>query len=121
MFIFVKKIKTMHIKLVTKIQLDGNLCRKSARVLSGLERLDLLGQINEIIAADEREPLSEGFNLANKYQVQSAPFFIVEDDDGLTHLYTAYYRFMQDIFPIYISESDAIYEIMAQNPELDYI
>jgi hypothetical protein len=121
MFIFVKKIKAMHIKLVTKIKLDGNLCRKSARVLSGLERLDLLGQINEIIAADEREPLSEGFNLANKYQVQSAPFFIVEDDDGLTHLYTAYYRFMQDIFQISVSESDAISEIMAQNPELDYI
>jgi hypothetical protein len=110
----------MHIKLVTKIKLDGNLCRKSVRVLDELERLDLLARIDEIIPADERQTTSEGFTLVSKYQVQSAPFFIVEDD-GLIRLYTAYYQFMKDIFQISISEEDEISEIMAQNPELDYI
>ncbi|PAX46950.1 hypothetical protein [Brunnivagina elsteri] len=110
----------MYIKLVTKIKTDGNLCRKSARVLNELESLDLLHRIDEIISADERQATSEGFTLANKYQVQSAPFFIVEDD-GLIRLYTAYYQFMKDVFQVSISEEDEISEIIARNPELDYI
>lgn len=112
----------MNIKLVQKIKLDGNSCRKSARVLKNLKELNLLDAIDEIIAADERhESDSEGFNLARKYQVSSAPFFIVENDQGLTEIYTAYYRFMKDVFKISVSESDEISEIMAQNPDLDYI
>ncbi|MDJ0619431.1 MAG: hypothetical protein QNJ63_22250 [Calothrix sp. MO_192.B10] len=111
----------MHIKLVKKIKLDGNPCRKSARVLSEIEKLDLLDKIDEIIAADERQPSSEGFTLARKYQVAAAPFFIVENESGLTRVYTAYHRFMKDIFQISVSEEEEIFEIMAQNPELDYI
>ncbi|MEM6755429.1 MAG: hypothetical protein AAF630_20955 [Cyanobacteria bacterium P01_C01_bin.38] len=111
----------MNIKLVQKIKLDGNSCRKSARVLNELKELDLLDKIDEIIAADERQSNSEGFDLARKYQVSSAPFFIVENDEGVTKIYTAYYHFMKDIFKVVVSESDEISEIMAQNPELDYI
>lgn len=112
----------MHIKLVQKIKLDGNFCRKSARVLTNLKELNLLHKIDEIIAADERQQSdSEGFNLARKYQVSSAPFFIVENDQGATKIYTAYYRFMKDVFNISVSESEEISEMMAQNPELDYI
>ena len=112
----------MHIKLVQKIKLDGNSCRKSARVLKDLEELNLLDQIHEIIAADERQQSnSKGFELAKKHQVSSAPFFIVENDRGITKIYTAYYRFMKDIFNVVVSEEDEISEMMAQNPELDYI
>ncbi|MEB3218458.1 MAG: hypothetical protein VKN72_19795 [Nostocales cyanobacterium 94392] len=112
----------MHIKLVQKIKLDGNPCRKSVRVLKNLEELNLLDKIDEIIAADERHNYnSEGFNLVRKYQVASAPFFIVENDEGITKIYTAYYRFIKDIFKISVSEEDEISEMMAQNPDLDYI
>ncbi|WP_088240310.1 hypothetical protein [Calothrix rhizosoleniae] len=111
----------MHIKLVKKTKINGNSCRKSARVLNELEKLDLLDKIDEIIAADERQPSSEGFSLASKYQVSAAPFFIVENDEGFTQVYTAYHRFMKDIFQVSISEEEEISEIMAQNPELDYI
>jgi len=112
----------MHIKLVQKIKLDGNSCRKSARVLTNLKELNLLHKIDEIIAADERQQSdSEGFNLARKYQVSSAPFFIVENDQGAPKIYTAYYRFMKDVFDISVSESEEVSEMMAQNPELDYI
>ncbi|MEL6460426.1 MAG: hypothetical protein AAFY21_03120 [Cyanobacteria bacterium J06641_2] len=110
----------MNIKLVQKIKSDGNSCRKSARVLNELQELNLLDKIDEIIAADERQSNSEGFDLAKKYDVPSAPFFIVENE-GKTKIYTAYYRFMKDIFNVVVSESDEISEIMAQNPELDYI
>lgn len=112
----------MNIKLVQKIKLDGNPCRKSARVLKNLKELNLLEQIDEIIAADEREKSeSEGFNLARKHQISSAPFFIVESDEGSIQVHTTYYRFMKDVFHISVSEDDEISEIMAQNPELDYI
>ena len=112
----------MHIKLVQKIKLDGNSCRKSARVLNSLKELNLIDQIDEIIAADERnQSNSEGFSLASQYQVSSAPFFIVENDEGITRIYTAYYRFMKDVFQISVSEEEEISEMMAQNPDLDYI
>ncbi|BAY82668.1 hypothetical protein NIES267_21520 [Calothrix parasitica NIES-267] len=111
----------MNIKLVQKIKKDGNSCRKSAKVLKELKELNLLDKIDEIIAADERQSNSEGFDLARKHQVSSAPFFIVENDEGITKIYTAYYQFMKDVFNVVVSESDEISEIMAQNPELDYI
>jgi len=111
----------MHIKLIKKIKLDGNPCRKSAKVLNNLQQLDLIDKINEIIAADQRQPSSEGFTLASQYNVEAAPFFIVENESGFTRVYTAYHRFMKDIFQISVSESEEISEIMAQNPELDYI
>jgi hypothetical protein len=114
-------IKAMHIKLIKKIKLDGNPCKKSAKVLSELENLNLLDRIDEIITADERQPSSEGFILASKFQVKSAPFFIVEDDDSSIRLYTAYFQFIRDIFNISLPEKDTILEIMAQNPEVDYI
>ena len=110
----------MNIKLVQKIKKDGNSCRKSARVLKDLEELNLLDKIDEIIAADERKSNSEGLELAKKHHVSSAPFFIVEKE-GKTKVYTAYYRFMKDVFNIVVSEEDEISEMMAQNPELDYI
>ncbi|MDY6901143.1 MAG: hypothetical protein SWZ49_24135 [Cyanobacteriota bacterium] len=110
----------MNIKLVQKIKKDGNSCRKSAKVLKELEKLNLLDKIDEIIAADERQSSSEGFDLAKKHNVSSAPFFIVENE-GKTKIYTAYYRFMKDVFNIVVSEDDEISEMMAQNPELDYI
>jgi hypothetical protein len=111
----------MNIKLIQKIKIDGNSCHKSARVLNELKELNLLDTIDEIIAADERhQSNSEGFDLARKHNVSSAPFFIVEDE-GKTKIYTAYYRFMKDVFNVVVSEEDEISEMMAQNPELDYI
>lgn len=112
----------MHIKLIQKIKLDGNPCRKSARVLNSLKELNLIDKIDEIISADERNPYnSQGFTLASQYQISSAPFFIVENDESELKIYTAYYRFMKDIFNVSISEKEEISEIMAQNPDLDYI
>ncbi|MGK7954174.1 MAG: hypothetical protein AB4063_02750 [Crocosphaera sp.] len=111
----------MHIQLIKKIKLDGNPCRKSAKVLNELQELGLLDKIDEIIAADQRQADSQGFVLANQYQIESAPFFIVKNEQGLTEIYKAYHRFLKDIFNISVSEEDELSEIMAQNPDLDYI
>ena len=111
----------MHITIIKKITLDGNDCPKSAKVLKELQEFGLMDQIDEIIAADERQPSSEGFSLALKHNVEAAPFFIVTDDDGSSRIYIAYHKFLKEIFDREVSESDEISEIMAQNPDLDFI
>ena len=111
----------MHIILIKKIKIDGDDCPKSAKVLKELKELGLIKQIDEIIAADEREPSSEGFTLASKHNVEAAPFFIVTGDDGSERVYTAYHKFLKEVFNREVSESEEISEIMAQNPDLDFI
>ena len=56
-----------------------------------------------------------------KYGVTSAPFFIVERKDGSTQIYTTYFRFLEEVFAHRTSEEEEISEIMAQNPDLDFI
>ncbi|QHG21100.1 hypothetical protein [Nostoc sp. ATCC 53789] len=111
----------MNITLVKKIKLDGNPCHRSANVLEHLEKLGLLERIDKIIAADEREQYSEGFVLALKHKVEVAPFFIINNADGSSRVYKAYYHFLKEIFHQEVSESEEISEIMSQHSDLDFI
>lgn len=111
----------MTITLVQKVKQNGQTCAKSARVLSELEILGLRSHIDQIITADERNLDSEGYALAAQYQVESAPFFIVEGPDHSVRLYTAYQRFLKEVLDHQTSEAAEISEIMAQNPDLDFI
>lgn len=111
----------MKITLVQKVKHDGQPCAKSARVLSELETLELRSRIDQIVTADERNPDSEGYALAAQYDVDSAPFFIVENPDGSSRLYTAYQRFLKEVLQQETSEDAEISEIMAQSPDLDFI
>ncbi|BDM83380.1 hypothetical protein [Acaryochloris marina] len=111
----------MNITLVQKIKHNGQPCSKSVRVLSELDRLGLRSRINQIVTADERNPASEGYALAAQHNVEAAPFFIIEQADGHTHLYTAYQRFLKEVLHQQTSEEAEISEIMAQHPDLDFI
>ncbi len=111
----------MNITMVKKIKLDGQPCAKSARVLAILEERGLLHQIELLVTADERDFDSLGYVLATQYNVDSAPFFIVNNDDGSTSIYKAYSRFLKEVFHQEASEEEEIAEIMAQNPDLDFI
>ncbi|MGF1535853.1 MAG: hypothetical protein ACFB4J_05105 [Elainellaceae cyanobacterium] len=111
----------MNIILVQKIRENGEPCAKSARVLSELAELGLISRIDQIITADERDPESMGYLLAKTYQIEAAPFFLVDKDDGSREIYTAYHRFMREVFQHQTSEANEISEIMAQNPDLDFI
>ncbi len=111
----------MNITMVKKVKSDGNPCRKSADVLSELENLGLLRSIGRVVAADERNPGSEGFKLAVQHSVESAPFFIVEREDGTEAVYTAYSRFLKDVFNHEVSETKQALEILSQNPDLDFL
>ena len=69
----------MHITFVKKIKADGTECRKCIEVQSRLEKDGYIKKINAIEIADENDENSAGQKLAKKYEVERAPFFIVED------------------------------------------
>lgn len=111
----------MNITLVKKIKSDGNLCRKSADVFEKLKQANLVEKIDRIIFADERKKMSEGLSLALEHGVQAAPFFIVDKEDGSTKIYTRYYNFLEEVLEKQTSEQESVLEILAQNPDLDFI
>ena len=107
--------------MIKKIKEDRSSCRKCAEVEKRLEDARLSGRIDRIIIADEREPESEGIRIAAKYNIDRAPFFIVEEDDKPPRIYTVYMKFVKEVLEAEVSEQDAIKDIMDANPDLDYI
>ena len=82
--------------MVKKLKADGSPCRKCADVEQRLRDAALLDRIDHIAIADERDPDSEGMQLARKHQIDRAPFFIVEDEQGQTRVYTIYFQFVKE-------------------------
>ncbi len=111
----------MHITMVKKIGADGAPCRKCAEVEQRLRDAGLLDRIDRVIIADERDPESEGMQVASRYGVDRAPFFVVEDDGGPARLYTVYYRFLKEVLGEGAPEADEARELLEQNPGLDYL
>ena len=111
----------MHITLVKKIKGDGSPCRKCAEVIGRLESAGLMGRIDEVLVADERDPGSPGMCLAERLGVEQAPFFVVRDAAGAERVYTVYFRFLKDVLGTETSEQEEVSEIMDQHPDLDYI
>ncbi len=87
----------MKITLVKKINSDGKPCKKCADVEKRLLDSGQMQRINEIIIADEREPEGLGMQLAKQHRVELAPFFLVQNDDGTTQVYTVYFQFVKEV------------------------
>jgi hypothetical protein len=111
----------MNIVMVQKVRLDGERCAQSERVFQDLKSRNLLNQIHQIVIADERDPSSVGYALAAQHQVDKAPFFVVTLGNGSTIAYTAYQRFLKEVLHQVPDDADEISEIIAQNPDLDFI
>ncbi len=111
----------MSITLVKKIKLDGSPCRKCADVLARLERDGYMDAIDHIVVADERDPESEGMQLAAQFEVERAPFFLVRDADGDTRVYTVYLKFLKEVLRARTNEQAEAQEILEQNPDLDFL
>jgi len=111
----------MYITMVKKIMKDGSPCRKCADVSAQLEENNLLGRIDKIVIADERDPNSEGIILAKEHNVDLAPFFVVEEDGQATKIYTVYFKFVKEVLSKGLTEQQEVKEIMQQNPDLDYL
>lgn len=110
----------MRVTLVKKIKADGSPCRKCAEVLRRLERDGHLAVIDRVVVADERVPDSEGWVLATRHRVTSAPFFIVQDSAG-ERVYTVYLRFVREVLDRRVREPEELAELLEAHPELDFI
>jgi hypothetical protein len=111
----------MHITFVKKIKADGEPCRKCAEVQQRLEENGQLSRIDEVVIADERDPSSAGMLLAARHRVDTAPFFIVRNDDGSEEVYTIYFKFAKEVLGKGGSEQDEVKEILDRNPGLDFL
>ncbi|OGT84844.1 MAG: hypothetical protein A3H91_08865 [Gammaproteobacteria bacterium RIFCSPLOWO2_02_FULL_61_13] len=111
----------MRITMVKKILADGSPCRKCAEVETRLRDSGHLNRIDSIVIADERDPDSEGQKLARRHGVELAPFFIVEQDDGSTRVYTIFLRFLREVLQGEANASDEVQEIMERGPNLDFL
>ncbi|UVE19369.1 hypothetical protein NVV93_08340 [Pseudomonas sp. LS44] len=87
----------MRITLVKKVLADGQDCRKCRDVLEQLERRGHLGHIDRILVADERDPGSAGWMVAQHYGVEAAPFFVVRQDDGREQVYSVFLAFLHEV------------------------
>jgi len=87
----------MKITLVKKVLADGSPCKKCGEVMEKIEAANQMQYIDEIVIADEADKSSEGMVLAAKYDVSRAPFFIVEQDDGATEIFTIYFKLVKEV------------------------
>ncbi len=111
----------MKITLVKKILADGSPCPKCADVQEKLESSGQIARIDEILIADERDPDSAGLKLAKQYNVERAPFFLVEEKDEEPLIYTVYLKFVKEVLDQKADEVDELKEILQNNSDLDFL
>ncbi len=111
----------VHISMVKKIKLNGTDCRKCADIMERLDHSGLIKQIDQIIVADERDPESEGMQLAEKHSVDSAPFFIVTGKGGAVEVYTTYFKLVRDVLQKPLTNRDELMELTSSSAVVDYI
>lgn len=114
-------ISNLHITFVKKILATGEPCAKCADVQERLEKTGQMERIDRVVIADERDPASEGMQLANKLKVARAPFFVVEEPDKEPQVYTVYFKFAKEVLGKSSSQTDEAKEILRDNPDLDFI
>jgi len=91
--------------MVKKRLRDGSECRKCAQATQQLEARGLLGRIDEILEAREGDSSSPAGKLAERFGIDTAPFFIVRDDSG-EHVYTSVMRLIQDRLGAKVSDRE---------------
>ena len=88
----------MKITLVKKILADGSPCKKCGDVLQKLEESGHIAKIDEILIADERDPSSEGMQIAKALDVNRAPFFVIDRESDNPVVYTVYFKLVKEVF-----------------------
>lgn len=83
----------LHVTFVKKILANGELCKKCQEVATRLQSEGLLGAIDHIAIADDRDADSEGIRMARKHAVTRAPFFLVEQEPGKVIVFDVYFKF----------------------------
>ena len=112
---------SLHITLVKKIKADGSPCKKCGEVIERLERDGLMGRIDRVVVADERDPQSEGMRLAAEHKVDAAPFFIVDRGQEKPEVYVSFFRFLKEVLQSQAGAAEEAKELVEQNPDVDFI
>ncbi len=87
----------MKITMVKKILSDGRQCKKCGDVQRKLDESGYIHKISRVIEADENDPFCEGMMLADLFQVDKAPFFIVEEQGKPPVIYTIYFKLVKEV------------------------
>ncbi|MGI9274973.1 MAG: hypothetical protein ACR2PT_09020 [Endozoicomonas sp.] len=87
----------MRITMIKKELADGSPCKKCGEVMARLEASGHINRIDRILVAKENDPGSEGALLADFYQVDKAPFFIVEEDGQEARIFTIYFKLVKEV------------------------
>jgi len=86
----------MRVTMVKKKLLGGEACKKCVQAEDMLKARGLWPRIDEVVWAIEGEPESPGMKLAAQYQVELAPFFIVESEGRAPRVYTSTVQFIKE-------------------------
>jgi phosphoadenosine phosphosulfate reductase len=89
---------SMHVTMVKKRLANGESCRKCAQAEELLRARGHWDRIDEVLWADETDPSSPGAQLAARYRVDLAPFFVVRDDDDRAVVYSSVLKLVQERF-----------------------
>jgi thioredoxin-dependent adenylylsulfate APS reductase len=85
----------MYVTMIKKELADGSPCKKCIQAEEVLKRRGLWEQIDEVVFAKEADPASPGMQLAERHQVELAPFFVVHDGDSEL-VYTSVIELMRE-------------------------
>ena len=83
--------------MVKKRLKDGAECRKCAQVAQLLQQRGYWDRIDEVVWAEESDAASPGMRLASQHGIETAPFFLVEDE-GHERIYTSALHMMKECF-----------------------
>jgi hypothetical protein len=110
-----------YITMVKKIKRNGEPCGKCRDIEARLKREGHFDKINRVVIAREGDFSSEGMRLAEIYQVDRAPFFLVADESGQVSVYTVYYRFARDWLKTGKRAPQSLQDLMELTPDLDFV
>lgn len=69
--------------MVKKVLASGQPCAKCGQAEELLRKRKLWDQVTHVAIADERDPASEGMQLAKRHGIELAPFFLVEQGEKI--------------------------------------
>jgi hypothetical protein len=91
--------------MVKKRLEDGRECRKCAQATEQLKHRGLWQRIDEVVEARDGDASSPGAQLAARFGIDTAPFFVVRDDGG-EQVYTSVMRLIQDRLGTAVSDTE---------------
>lgn len=100
--------------MVKKRLADGSECRKCLEATAHLQSRGLWSRVDEVVWADECDPSSAGWRLGEQFGIESAPFFIVRDEQGEA-TYVSVLQLVRDRFGAVVTTAEQAQSIDADD------